>query len=64
MIVVTQSPQEIDRERRRERLRLEPTTPRCSTEERQAQLVEMAKRAQRRRIVVGAISKLVDCYPG
>jgi hypothetical protein len=57
MIVIARSPQEIDRERRRERLRLQPTTPRCSMEERQVKLIAMAKRAQRRRAVVGAVSK-------
>jgi hypothetical protein len=64
MIVIAHSPQEIDRERRRERLRLQPATSRCSMEERHRELVAMAKRAQRKRIIVGAISKLVDCQPG
>ena len=66
MIVVARSPKDIDRERRIERLRLEGTAARCSMEERQAQLAAMAKRTQRRRVIVGAISMLVeDCdQPG
>jgi hypothetical protein len=60
MIVVARSPKDIDRERRIERLRLEGTAARCSMEERQAQLAVTAKRAQRRRVVVGSISMLVE----
>jgi hypothetical protein len=41
-------------------MQLQPTTLRCSMDERQVELVVMAKRAQRRRLVVGAISKLVE----
>jgi hypothetical protein len=63
MIVVARSPKEIDRERRIERLRLQPPTPRCWIEERQAQLAVMTKRAQRRRVGVGAISKLIEDPP-